>query len=94
MGRNKIGAYYRLSMEDDDRKEESNSITNQRLLIRRYVSEHKELSDYEYSEFYDDGYSGTTMERPGIQALLEEVRQNEISCVIVKDLSRFSRDYI
>ena len=41
MGRNKIGAYYRLSMEDDDRKEESNSITNQRLLIRRYVSEHR-----------------------------------------------------
>ena len=56
MGRNKIGAYYRLSMEDDDGKEESNSIANQRLLIRRYVSEHKELSDYEYSEFYDDGY--------------------------------------
>ena len=94
MRRNKIGAYYRLSIEDDDGKEESNSITNQRLLIRRYVSEHKELSNYEYSEFYDDGYSGTTMERPGIQALLEEVRQNEISCVIVKDLSRFSRDYI
>lgn len=94
MGRNRIGAYYRLSMEDDDGKEESNSITNQRLLIRRYVSEHKELSDYEYSEFYDDGYSGTTMERPGIQTLLEKVRQNEISCVIVKDLSRFSRDYI
>ena len=94
MGRNKIGAYYRLSIEDDDGKEESNSITNQRLLIRRYVSGHKELSDYEYSEFYDDGYSGTTMERPGIQALLEEVRQNEIGCVIVKDLSRFSRDYI
>nr|WP_305139258.1 hypothetical protein [uncultured Schaedlerella sp.] len=53
MRRNKIGAYYRLSIEDDDGKEESNSITNQRLLIRRYVSEHKELSNYEYSEFYE-----------------------------------------
>lgn len=94
MGKRRIGAYYRLSIEDDMVKEESNSISNQRLLIKRYVSEHKELSDYEYCEFYDDGYSGTTMDRPGMQALLERVRQNEISCVIVKDLSRFSRDYI
>lgn len=90
----KIAGYYRLSMEDDDTKEESNSITNQRLLIRRYLLEHPEFSHYEYCEFYDDGFSGTTMNRPGMQAMLEKIKKNEIQCVIVKDLSRFSRDYI
>ncbi|MDE6714706.1 MAG: recombinase family protein [Lachnospiraceae bacterium] len=90
----KIAGYYRLSMEDDDIKEESNSITNQRLLIRRYILDHPELSHYEYCEFYDDGFSGTTMNRPGMQTMLEKIKKNEIQCVIVKDLSRFSRDYI
>lgn len=90
----KIAGYYRLSMEDDDYKVESSSITSQRLLIQRYLSGHPELSSYEYCEFYDDGVSGTTMNRPGMQAMLEKIRQNQINCVIVKDLSRFSRDYI
>lgn len=90
----KIAGYYRLSMEDDDVKVESNSITNQRLLIKKYVSQDTELSQYEYCEFYDDGYSGTTMNRPGMQEMLEQIRNNEIQVVIVKDISRFSRDYI
>lgn len=89
-----IAGYYRLSMEDDDFKVESNSITNQRLLIKGYLLTHPELSCCEYCEFYDDGVSGTTMHRPGMQAMLEKIKQNEINCVIVKDLSRFSRDYI
>ena len=90
----KIAGYYRLSMEDDDIKVESNSITNQRLLIKKYVSQDTELSQYEYCEFYDDGYSGMTMNRPGVQEMLEQIRNNEIQAVIVKDISRFSRDYI
>lgn len=90
----KIAGYYRLSMEDDNVKEESNSITNQRLLIRQYIIDHPEFSRYEYCEFYDDGVSGTTMNRPGMQAMLEKIKKKEIQCVIVKDLSRFSRDYI
>lgn len=53
MPKNIIAGYYRLSMEDDDTKVESNSITNQRLLIKRYILEHPELSCYEYCEFYD-----------------------------------------
>ena len=57
----KIAGYYRLSMEDDEVKTESNSITNQRLLIKKYVLQDDELSKYEYCEFYDDGYSGTTI---------------------------------
>lgn len=92
--RGRIAGYYRLSMEDDDYKVESSSITSQRLLIQRYLSGRPELSGYEYCEFYDDGVSGTTMNRPGMQAMLEKIRQNQINCVIVKDLSRFSRDYI
>lgn len=94
MPKNKIAGYYRLSIEDDDIKVESNSITNQRLLIKRYIAEHPPFDDYEYCEFYDDGISGTTMNRPGMQAMLELIRHNEVKCVIVKDLSRFSRDYI
>lgn len=92
--REKIAGYFRISMEDDDRKEESNSVTNQRMLVRRYILEHKDLASYEYVEFYDDGVSGATMRRPGMQQLLEKLKQNEIGCIIVKDLSRFSRDYI
>ncbi len=94
MPKSKIAGYYRLSIEDDDIRVESNSITNQRLLIKRYIAEHPIFADYEYCEFYDDGISGTTMNRPGMQAMLEQIRQNEIRCVMVKDLSRFSRDYI
>lgn len=90
----KIAGYYRLSMEDDDVKEESNSITNQRLLVKKYIAQDKELCSYEFCEFYDDGYSGTTMNRPGLQKMLEQLKKNEIQVVIVKDISRFSRDYI
>lgn len=94
MQRGKAAGYYRLSVEDDDVLMESNSITNQRRLVKKFVMENKELSRYEFCEFYDDGYSGTTMDRPGVQRLLNEIRNNHISVVIVKDISRFSRDYI
>lgn len=90
----KIAGYYRLSVEDDVISVESNSIANQRLFIKSFIAKDEELSKYEFCEFYDDGYSGTTMNRPGVQALLELVKKNEIDIVIVKDLSRFSRDYI
>ena len=58
--------YYRLSMEDDT-DNESNSITNQRLLIKDYISAIPELLAMPYQEFYDDGYSGASMERPAMQ---------------------------
>lgn len=90
----KIAGYYRLSVEDDVISVESNSIANQRLFIKSFIEKDEELRKYEFCEFYDDGYSGTTMNRPGMQALLEGVKKNEIDVVVVKDLSRFSRDYI
>lgn len=93
---NIIGMYLRLSLEDkkDSVKDESNSISNQRLLIREFVRRDAELKEYEIKEFCDDGWSGTGMDRPGMNQLLAEVKKNKIQCIIVKDMSRFSRDYI
>lgn len=74
------------------RKEESNSIAMQRLFLKKYVAEN--FKDYELAEFCDDGYTGTNFDRPGVQEMLERIRNGEIDCVIVKDFSRFARDYI
>lgn len=89
-----LALYLRLSIEDEGDKDESNSITNQRKQIYEYICRDSELSRYEVVEFCDDGYSGTDMERPGMKKLLKEVKENNICCIIVKDMSRFSRDYI
>lgn len=90
----RLALYLRLSLEDEGNKEESNSIGNQRKLIQEYIHHDSELSSYEVAEFSDDGYSGTNMTRPGMQKMLKEVKDNKIQCIIVKDMSRFSRDYI
>ena len=89
-----LALYLRLSLEDEGEKDESNSISNQRKQIYEYIHHDSELSRYEAMEFSDDGYSGTNMNRPGMQKLLKEVKANNIQCIIVKDMSRFSRDYI
>ncbi|WP_275442963.1 recombinase family protein [Petralouisia muris] len=89
-----LAMYLRLSIEDDGDKDESNSISNQRKQIYKYIHHDSKLSKYEVVEFCDDGYSGTNMERPGMQKMLKEVKANKIRCIIVKDMSRFSRDYI
>lgn len=101
MGQQKLAIYLRLSMEDriekgngKGLKDESNSISNQRKMIQDFIRNKPELTDYENMEFCDDGYSGTSMERPGMKKLLEEIKNNHIGCIIVKDMSRFSRDYI
>lgn len=87
-----IAIYMRLSKEDEFSHEESNSITMQRLLLRDYVREH--FPQAKVLEFADDGYSGTNFDRPGVQELLDGVKNAEINCIIVKDFSRFARDYI
>ena len=89
-----LAMYLRLSIEDEGDKDESNSISNQRKQIYEYIHHDSELSRYEVVEFCDDGYTGTNMERPGMQKMLKEVKANNIRCIIVKDMSRFSRDYI
>ncbi|WP_274420050.1 recombinase family protein [Blautia sp. XA-2221] len=85
--------YYRLSLEDGSAGE-SNSIINQRKLVKDYISHIPELADLPFLEFYDDGYSGSSMKRPGIQQVLELARNEQVQCIVVKDFSRFSRDYI
>ena len=92
-----IAIYIRLSAEDgdlSDEKSESNSVVNQRAYIRRFIELRPEFAGAQILEFCDDGYSGTNMERPAVQRLLEQVRQRKINCIIVKDMSRFGRDYI
>jgi DNA invertase Pin-like site-specific DNA recombinase len=90
--------YIRLSSADEDvkygDKAESNSVINQRNLLDGYIRNHSEFSDCTVMEFLDDGHSGTNLNRPGMRALLEAARRREIDCVIVKDLSRFARDYL
>ena len=91
--KNILARYIRLSQEDEN-EGDSNSIMNQRDLLKAFVESSPDLSQYEVVEFCDDGYSGTNFDRPGVKALLEEVRAGNISCIIVKDLSRFGRNYI
>lgn len=87
-----IAIYMRLSQDDGDSDTESGSIVNQRHLLRRYTAEHFE--NYDLLEFQDDGYTGSNFNRPGVSEMLNKVRNGQIDCIIVKDLSRFSRDYI
>lgn len=91
-----VAAYLRLSIADEDKDmdAESNSIQGQRALIKRHLMLHPELSGFRYTEYIDDGISGTTTARPSFQRMLQAARRKKISCIIVKDLSRFSRDYI
>lgn len=88
-----IAKYLRLSSEDGD-KPESDSIVNQRYLIDFYIKDKFKNKDVEAIELIDDGYSGTNMNRPGMKKLLILAETKEISCVIVKDFSRFARDYV
>ena len=71
-----IIGYYRLSMEDDS-EGESNSIINQRKLVKDYISNILELASMPFQEFYDDGYSGSSMDRPAIKQVLELAREND-----------------
>ena len=84
------GLYYRLSQEDE-RQGESVSIDNQRAILRKYAEERGfEIHD----EYIDDGVSGTTFQRPEVQRLLDDAKTGVINTIIVKDLSRFGRNYI
>ena len=83
--------YLRLSRDDGD-KEESNSITGQRELLRDYISQRPEFR--EYAVRVDDGFSGSTFERPSFQKMIEDVKAGRTDCIIVKDLSRFGRNYL
>ena len=89
----KVGMYLRLSQEDRITKgTESNSIENQRKIIKNYIDNSDDLVFI--NEYADDGYSGTSFNRPGFQKMLEDIKNKKIDTIIVKDLSRFGRNYI
>lgn len=87
-----IALYIRLSMEDS--KVGSFSIENQRRALHQYVDAMEDIKNVEVLEFVDNGYSGTSFERPAVQELLELVRAGNINCIIVKDFTRFGRNSI
>ena len=89
-----VALYMRLSREDDDVKDESNSIGNQRKLLLGFLKKNQELADSPVVQYVDDGYSGTGFERPGFVEMMDGVKKGKIQCIIVKDFSRFGRDYI
>ena len=88
--------YVRLSKEDldsgDNRKAESNSIANQKQLVLDYVKNKPEINIV--SIRVDDGYTGTNYDRPAFQRMMDDIKAGKINCVLVKDLSRFGREYI
>lgn len=87
----KVAGYIRLSKEDKI-KDESNSVTNQKAIIDSYV---KKNEDLELVDFYiDDGYSGTTFDRPEYKRMFKDIVDGQVNTVIVKDLSRFGRNHI
>lgn len=83
--------YLRLSKEDGD-KTESNSISHQRDLISNFIKSMPEIRIC--SERIDDGFSGVDFKRPAFNLMMEDVKAGRINCIIVKDLSRFGRNYI
>lgn len=90
--------YIRLSVEDADAhesgKDESDSVSNQRGMLRTFVAGQPEFAGCQVIELCDDGYSGTNMNRPAVARLLEMARTGQADCIIVKDFSRFGRDYL
>jgi len=88
--------YVRLSKEDGDvagaSKAESNSISNQKELIRNFLKDKEDI--VVVSERVDDGYSGSSFERPSFKLMMEDIKKGVVDCVVVKDLSRFGREYI
>lgn len=94
----RVVMYLRISSEDRDMREksknESNSIAHQRWLLTDFVHNHPDLCDADLDELCDDGWSGKNFERPGMTELLEQVKQGRVQCIVVKDFSRFGRDYL
>ncbi|MCL1878066.1 MAG: recombinase family protein [Defluviitaleaceae bacterium] len=88
--KNAAALYIRLSKEDDNGGE-SESIANQRSLLREYCKKHQ---IYVYDEYIDDGWSGGNFDRPGFKRMIADIESKHVNTVITKDLSRFGRDYI
>ncbi len=90
-----VALYFRVSKEDNHTfQNESNSIISQRKILMEYIQNSKEFSGDLVMEFCDDGFSGINFSRPEVQKLFSLVKKGVVSCIIVKDFSRFGRNYI
>ena len=85
------GAYIRLSVENGG-NETDETLVVQQMLVEKFIEEHPDLKLA--GTYIDNGFSGTNFERPGYLKLMEDVRSGKIQCIVVKDLSRFGRDYL
>ena len=86
----KAALYIRLSKEDGD-KAESYSVTSQKEILKEYLKLHQDIELYDF--YVDDGWSGTSFERPDFARMMQDIYSGNVNCVIVKDLSRFGRNY-
>ncbi len=87
----RVGAYIRLSKEDDSLNNESVSVVNQRMLITDYCK-HNNLDIYKF--YIDDGYSGSNFERPAFKEMIDDIENHYIDTIITKDISRLGREFI
>ena len=93
MKKYKVAMYLRLSKEDINKsRNESESILNQKQMINTFINEREDLELVSIK--IDDGYSGSNFDRPAFKELMEEVKNKEVDCIIVKDFSRFRRNFI
>lgn len=90
--RYETGIYARLSIENSGKDDDGDSIANQISFCREYLEGQRDLKLYDIYE--DNGKKGTNFERPEFQRLMDDVRSGKVKCILVKDLSRFGRDYI
>ena len=90
-----VAIYLRISvLEKESLSHTDDTINSQRNIIKSFIFSDPELKKANIEEFIDEGYSGSTTSRPGLDKLLLKVKQGKINCIIVKDMSRFMRNYI
>ena len=91
MKKYKVAIYLRISKEDD-KNFESESIINQKIMLTEFINSREDLELV--SIRIDDGYSGGNFERPAFKKLMEDIKDKKVNCIIVKDFSRFGRNFI
>lgn len=87
-----MAAYVRLSVEDNRRSGDKESITMQQYMLEKYITAQPDMQLERV--FCDNGETGTNFSRPGFEDMMDEVRKRKIDCIVVKDLSRFGRNYV
>lgn len=87
-----VAAYVRLSVEGDDLEKNQESISTQRYMLEKYIEKQPDMRLVDV--FCDNGETGTDFERPGFEQMMDEVRRRNVDCIVVKDLSRFGRNYV